>query len=350
MYHYEEDTYIPVTKTEVLNRTTQEEIFSIVENGKYEPIVHNYIISPFREDDSPGCYFEWYANKLRFIDWADDEATHRDCFDFIQTYYNLSFKQALYYINEQLNLGLGHSVGINPVKAELKKKEGQTKKKKPKKEKHDIEFKARRFGDRDKKYWSQYYIRRGHLLEDNTFAIIWYKFWSNKREDWLIIRPTDICYAYTFPNGTVKIYRPQAKNKKAKWITSCTENDIGGLHLLPDFVDILIITKSYKDWRVLINLGYNAIWFQNEGAVPDTHRLADLCKRSNHIVILFDNDKAGIKAAYKVQEEINNISKDKSKIIYLPKKLLQYNIKDPSDLIVKHKKRLELFLRKNLKF
>ena len=39
------------------------------------------------------------------------------------------------------------------------------------------------------------------------------------------------------------------------------------------------ITKSYKDCRVLRNLGLNSIWLQNEVAIPSRNIFEDLCKR-----------------------------------------------------------------------
>ena len=141
-------------------------------------------------------------------DWADANFTHRDCFDFIQNYYDLSFMSALKYINDELKLGLGHTIERpKPIKAELKEGKLGKKKKKVKKERPQIEFKVRKFDDRDRIFWSQYGIKRYHLMKDHVFPVLWFKFWSNKKEDWIIIRPIDVAYAYTdFKSGNIKIY------------------------------------------------------------------------------------------------------------------------------------------------
>jgi len=52
--------------------------------------------------------------------------------------------------------------------------------------------------------------------------------------NYIVIRPTTRSYLIgNFGNGNrIKIYTPDKKGK-GKWITNCTQNDIGGLHQLP---------------------------------------------------------------------------------------------------------------------
>jgi hypothetical protein len=98
----------------------------------------------------------------------------------------------------------------------------------------------------------------------------------------------------------LKIYRPYGP-KHSKWISNCEKDSIGGLEL--EMVDNLTITKSYKDYRVLKNLGYHVVWLQGEQIIPNTYileiLLASVRKR---VTILYDNDKAGIEGSKKIKK------------------------------------------------
>jgi hypothetical protein len=97
--------------------------------------------------------------------------------------------------------------------------------------------------------------------------------------------------------------------------------------------DTLYITKSYKDWRVLTNLGKDAIYFQNEGMLPDISILSMYISVFNQVIVLFDNDKAGIPASNKVVKYINNHYSSKAISVVLP-----FDEKDPADIIKAGKK------------
>ena len=190
------------------------------------------------------------------------------------------------------------------------------------------------------KFWSQYEISRQNLEEDKVIPIDLYKSTSRKSEPF-VIKPLDIMYAYTdFDNNKVKIYRPYG-NKEEKWFTNCTQNDIGNINNLPISGDQLIISKSYKDCRVLRNQGLNVVWFQNEGMIPAPTLLVSLCKRFKSIIVWFDNDEAGKKSAKLVVSHINSLFPGKVKAIHL-----EGEQKDPSDYLAKKgKKNLLKFLK-----
>ena len=60
-----------INKNKILEYVTQHDIFELVFG--FKPIEFEYITSPFREDSSPGAWFEvdLNTNKLRFTDFAD---------------------------------------------------------------------------------------------------------------------------------------------------------------------------------------------------------------------------------------------------------------------------------------
>ena len=200
---------------------------------------------------------------------------------------------------------------------------------------------ANKPNNKDKEFWSQYEISREQLQQDGVIPIDIYKSTSRRGEPF-VIRTFDLMYAYTdFPNEKVKIYRPYG-NKEEKWFTNCTQNDIGSIEHLPISGNRLIISKSYKDCRVIRNQSLDSVWFQNEGMIPSPTILKSLCKRFDEVIIWFDNDNAGIQAAKLVASHINSLYPRKVKIIYLDSSRLEDNIKDPSDLISKKGKPLPI--------
>jgi len=346
MYDYSE--YIPLNFNTILERVSQQAIFEMVLG--YKPIEYMRVVSPFREDDTtPGCFFSTYNNKLWFIDFAD-KTTHRDCINMVEDLFKISFYDALRHINNHFQLGLGSMKStdtilqnnIIPEKLSLKPKLPV-----------DIEFKPRDFNDEDREYWTKYGISKNNLLIDGVYPVIWYKLYSARLKTHIVIRPTKVTYAYTgfvdmegnIQSNKIKIYTPYLSTK-GKWVTNCIANDIGNIQNLPLTGEKLVITKSYKDCRVIRNFNIDSIWFQNEGMFPDIEILMDLCNRFEHIYIFFDNDSVGIETAIKLSELLNSIIPDKSTVIFLPKSLLKIDIKDPSDTI--HKKG-EKYLKKFLK-
>ena len=342
MYGYNE--IISLSPEQILNEVSQKEIFGLFINKEIITDKNRATyVAPYRNDSNPDCYFEEYDSRLFFVDFADIPQS-KNCFTFIQKCTKLNYIDALQYIVKNLNLGKGNSSKRNES---IQKEKEIVEVKKIKKER-TITYSPRQFNGKDKKFWSQYEISREDLEYDRIIPIDVYKSTSRRGEPF-IIRTFDIMYAYTdFTEGKVKIYRPYG-NKEEKWFTNCTQNDIGSIDHLPISGDKLIISKSYKDCRVIRNQGLNSVWFQNEGMIPKPTILKSLCKRFEEIIIWFDNDEAGIKAAKLVASHINSLYPGKVRIIYLDNNLLQENIKDPSDLIAKKGRETLIEFMKNKK-
>lgn len=337
MYGY--NKYIPLNPEEIFKRVSQEEIFKIVIPGEILPDKEAYYHAPYREDNDPGCYFRYHEQKLYFIDFAESDFK-LDCIDLIRKVFHLSYMEALQFINQTLNLGLGGTGGgIKEIKKHIEPKEVHVKKRVP----TTIQILVRNFDVRDKNYWTPYGITKSNLIQDKVFPISLYRL---KKDYTVIIRPFDIMYAYTdFQNERKKIYRPLSPQKKDKWVTNCNQDDVGGIQSLIERDEILIITKSYKDYRVLKNQHLNVIWFQNEGMIPNTTILQNLHERFSRIYVWFDNDRTGIASGKIVADKINTLGIEKARQIYLAPSLLLEGIKDPSDLIkLKGKVILETFI------
>jgi len=95
-----------INKDKVLEYVSESQIFELVFG--YEPIVHQYVLSPFRSDITPGCWFEYSSRgELKFIDFANNNTingirmSNIDCFSAVQVYYELgNFYKTLEFIKE----------------------------------------------------------------------------------------------------------------------------------------------------------------------------------------------------------------------------------------------------------
>lgn len=341
--------FVPLTIEEILKRITQKEIFECY--LKKEVIVgkeNATYVAPYRNDSNPDCYFEEFNDRLYFIDFADIDKKSKDCIYFVKRILGVSYTDTLIHINETFNLGLGDSL---KTAKEITIENSSSKEvfNKPLKKKRTITILPRNWNYKDSVFWSKYEISKENLISDGVLPVDIYKS-INKKEEYFSIKPLDICYAYTDfeDKEKKKIYRPKS-NKKDKWFTNCNQNDIGSMEFLDWKGDLLIISKSYKDCRVLRNQNLQSIWLQNEGAMPSISILTRLCKRFTNIVVWFDNDQTGIATSNVLVSIINSIFPNKSKSVFLPPKLLSEGIKDPSDLIYKKgRKKLVEFIKDNI--
>lgn len=308
MYGYQQNLY---SLDEIFSSINQEEIFKYV-FGNFN--VGTYITSPFRVDDSPGCWIQWRNGKLYFTDFGNKNGkVNLDAIGIIQEKHNLGFKDAIEFV---LSFNFNEESEYKKYKSSSIVSSSNV----------SIEYCPKPFDIFAKNYWSLYEISSTQLIQDNIFATKWFKVSG------MVFQPysQEACYTISF-GDTCKICRPKAKTNK--WVTNTNKNIIGGTKNLPFLVDNLVISKSYKDWRVLTNLGLNAIYFQNEGMFPDMEILETYLKMTDRISIIFDNDEKGKESSKKLCEYINNYFPNKASNYILPTQE-----KDPADVIKAGKK------------
>ncbi len=295
MYGYSEH----ISEDDILQRVSQAEIFQLVFG--FLPEEGEKYISPFRVDNSPGCFFSRNdQGRLFFVDFGDFNRTHRDCFVSVREHYGMEHDEVMEFIYSQLKLG-----SIKPDMARINMMMNGSHK--PKRD-AAISITARKYTILDLKYWEDYGITESNLKEDEVLSVRTYRYFSSKRQRWFTVMPRGRCFALGDFQGRTKIYSPHAGGNDQKWLSTCTGNDVGGIKLLPDSGHLLIITKSYKDCRVLRNLGYNSVWVQSENMFPNRELLYNLTCRFNHVGIFFDNDPAGIHGSQKLRELIDSLA------------------------------------------
>lgn len=261
--------------------------------------------SPMRKDNIPS--FSIYKSKsgeLMYKDFATGDSG--DIIKFTMNYFNISRRRAVIKClsdafrsilsNDLLKVIPKYTYPKNDVK---------------------IGIKTISFDKEDLKYWAQFNIKESILIKYNVVAVS--HVWVNEKLIWVKTN-TEPIYAY-LAEDRIKIYRPKS-NRKAKWLSNTTKEIIFGINNIPTKGDLLIITKSLKDVMTLHSLGYNAVSPNGETTPLTTNQINVLKDRFKDIVVLLDNDQAGIDTANKYKTKYN------LPIIFLPDK-----DKDISDYI-----------------
>lgn len=305
-----------IDKKKILQYISEEQLFEHVLG--FIPKEYDYICSPLRVDNNPGAFFQrgLHSNKLLFIDYADSFCTSYDCFAFIQRYHNLpGFPETLQFIQSNII-----------EKKNLEKITTISSREETQKKAAELIVESRPFNKTDGIYWSKFGISKKNLIDDKVLPVQKI-FLKNGRKGSKTIPVYTKCYAFTgFPENRKKLYFPYKKGRY-RFLSTCTRNDIKTENM-DRTTKQLVISKSYKDYRVLKNLNVNNIWFQNEGAFPEN--LQEIVEGFEDVVIFFDNDEAGINAANKLNSLINN-----SRVVHFDITLLEKGIKDPADMYAK---------------
>lgn len=314
-----------IKKETIFEYVSEKEIFELVFQKTVS--LTEFLKSPIRVDNNPNCYFRINpkTGKLFFVDFGSTLQTYFDCFSMVKIYFNLkNFDETINFIYDNLIVGRNLEKRIIQKKYSLTKNVETT-----------LDFTPRDFTQFDRDFWyGRYFITKNQLIEDKVFCTENYLLNCNKGTFSII--PDTPAYCYTdFENGKLKIYKPFAKNKNRRFVSNCSNNDIGNVKNIDYNSDRLIITKAYKDSRVLTNENQNTIWTQGEGMYPDLEMLLPICYNFKEIVIFYDNDEMGIKNSINLSNIINVYLENRARPLVLPSSLLSKGISDPSDLIYK---------------
>ena len=174
-----------------------------------------------------------------------------------------------------------------------------------------VDYEMRHWTNFDQTYWMAYKIGSKMLDRYNVIPLSFFTM-SKLGLDGVEISYTfkkSYVYGYFRNDGSLyKIYMP--KNTDKKFIK--VENYIQGIDQLRYDCKYLLITSSLKDLMAFNKLGISNI----EAIAPDSENtmigestVSVLSKQYNSIIVLFDNDEPGIKAAQRYTDKygINTI-------------------------------------------
>jgi hypothetical protein len=284
LFQYEEFKN-PNNKETILGEISQEDIFA-----KYlgiEVYSKKMFKNPLRDDKNPTCEFVKFNGILYLRDYSGFFGEIGiDCFSLVCFIYNISFKEALVRIREDFNVGKVGLFSIATKRTQIEVEESEPKR---------ISVVRRKFNDIDKGIWERGSITEKDLIKFNVYPVreCWIDdlraYWYNEKNQ------ENVAYSYFFEDGTTKIYFPN--KTKGKFIGN--SNYIQGLRELDFSKDIVFITKSLKDVIALYKLGYTAIAEHTEGCMIRDWIVKLLKVAFKEVIILYDNDEAGINGAKK---------------------------------------------------
>jgi hypothetical protein len=310
MYDFDKVVEVDCLK-DILRTTTEYDIYSFYIGNQFN--IGRVMRSPLRKDTHPS--FGIFKSSIRGNLMWKDQATGKsgNVIMFVAELFNITYEDAIQRIVSDNIKSTTEGISITESYKKIKT---------------SISIQKKNLTETDDEYWEQYFVTREILKKYNVYPIL--TFWVNDVPSNLFYSKTQPLYAYQIFDS-FQIYSPYA-SKKNKFRNSTNIYDIHGLEQLPEYGSLLIITKSKKDVMVLDRLGYNAIAPCGENTPIPNIIIDDLKQRFNRILILYDNDKAGIEGAKKLAKE-HCID-----WVYLPLDLYEkFKIKDISDYIKNYK-------------
>jgi|TARA_B110000967_G_C18854889_1_gene546642 hypothetical protein len=286
-----------VSKANILELINDYDIFQYYCKGFQT--VNSKFSSEFRKDKDPSAVIGRWGEKLYYKDFAEPESY--DCISYIQRKYNVTFGAALNLISRDFNLelsgtipnsklpisnpipGVSHNVDITQFSVAPTV----------------IKIKARKWQKKDGDFWKKRFgITLASLRKFKIVPITNYWYSGKKGHS----MTTTQYHAYAFFCGHLedgreswKIYQPYSTT--IKWMSNVPGKYLQGFDNLPSTGELLIITKSLKDVITLYQLGYSATAPHGETFPIEEEMMDELRSRFTKVVLLYDNDKAGKKAA-----------------------------------------------------
>lgn len=245
--------------------------------------------SPFRNDSTPSCRLDWYAGKLRYVDFGGNYL-NIDVINFLKLVYQCDNYLELAY--EELFLGIDHSDKRVISKYNASKNPITTI------SNHNIEIivEKRNWEVYDKEFWKlpTNYLEYHNVLPVNRVAYIN----SDDRLEYqsnLYSSPKSPTYAYYYDYRKYKIYRPYEIENK--WRSNITKDTLDITSY--DYKEYILCT-SKKD-RIItqyvldnyIDSSIGTCNYQSEVYLPENINI-------NIIGLIADNDLPGINYASRI--------------------------------------------------
>lgn len=158
------------------------------------------------------------------------------------------------------------------------------------------QYEVRKWNIQDSKFWTSFGISSKILEQFNVRPLS--KVILSKTDSPNIELTPNYCYGYFTDQGELyRVYQPYSKQK----FVILNAEYIQGLNQLKFKSDYVVICSSLKDIMSFVATGINADLLapNSENSLLSESVINWLKSRYKHIIILFDNDKAGKEAANK---------------------------------------------------
>jgi hypothetical protein len=183
-----------------------------------------------------------------------------------------------------------------------------------------VDYEMRHWNTQDSKFWTSFKIGSSLLAKYNVVPLSFFTMEKKEENGSMLSYKFSKAYTYGYfrEDGELyKIYMPKITEKKFIKV----QNYVQGIDQLKYEAKYLVITSSLKDLMCFNKLGIGNV----ECIAPDSENtmigesvMGKLSKQYSKIIVLFDNDEPGIKAAQRYKDKygydyvILDMSKDLS--------------------------------------
>lgn len=281
-----------ITKSRVLQEVDEFTLFAFYLG--YVPELRTTYRSPIREkDDSPSFSIFENTRSKKEVDYLwKDSALNKSgtIFELLELMFNISSEEVLQLINNDFAI-LDDSKEVKVTKIVPKPVTKHTTR---------IRIKSKLFSSEGLGFWSKYGIDL-ELLNWKQVKEVEYIWYSDEQEVPHSCNK-ELTFAYPEYNRKYKtwhyqIYIPLTKDKQFKFRNDLSHNMLYGNNHLEYKTELLVITKSNKDILVLKKFGYESIAARSETTPIKLKHIEYYKTRYKRLVILYDNDEAGVQAA-----------------------------------------------------
>lgn len=310
-----------INKEYLLDRASQE---TYLEYYLGIPVKKGLFKSPLRDDNSPTCSF--YKNVNGDIIFKDFSGHFSGNFINIVMYkYNCSYYKALRIIANDFGYIKHPKLDKNPkpiIQSPRSFKETGGAK---------IQVEIQEFTAEDMEFWENYGITEEILNKFRVFSCS--TVFLNDRVFTHSNSKHPIYGYYRGKNDNKlelwRIYFPKNRSREPRFLSNWKSVMLQGGKQLPKSGDVLVVTKSLKDVMCLYSLGITAVAPNSENLFLTPSQYNKLKTRFKHIVILYDNDLAGMSNMNKFRKQFD------IKCLWIPR---TYKAKDISDFYAKYGK------------
>lgn len=284
---------VEIQSKEELNTHVDDENIMLYYFGEFK--LDSAYFSPFRKESGPSFYISYYKGSLKWRDFGLSN-NPRNAVEFVATLYNLSIRQALNRIYQDIIVNKKHKP-IEGIKTAIGGNNREELK-------YGVRISSLQGWQLD--YWTKVGITEDIL---KTFKVHWCKeLWYNGAI-WSRGSMHNLMYFYNHARVPYEeswtVYRPLSKDPTRKFRKHNINNHIMGLEYLPQTGNILVITKSYKDIMLLYSLNIPAISPHNENVPIGAEVIEDLKSRFKYIYVNYDNDETGVRSSIEFTKKYN---------------------------------------------